>query len=109
MEFQLTFVGNIIYSACQWGHAGGGEGWQSEMVGNTVAMAIATPILPYRVCNSAVLTTDVRERVPFGEYLGSGYHYVLSLLSSERFRCDALPPGIDAGGSDHWFGQALRR
>jgi O-antigen/teichoic acid export membrane protein len=72
-NFSWTFVGNIIYSACQWGMlvvlAKIGN---PEMVGQYgLAMAIATPILALSTLQlRAVLTTDVRERVPFGEYLG---------------------------------------
>jgi O-antigen/teichoic acid export membrane protein len=72
-NFSWTFVGNIIYSACQWAMlvvlAKIGN---PEMVGQYgLAMAIATPILALSSLQlRAVLTTDVRERVPFGEYLG---------------------------------------
>jgi O-antigen/teichoic acid export membrane protein len=72
-NFSWTFIGNIIYSGCQWGMlvvlAKIGN---PEMVGQYgLAMAIATPILALSSLQlRAVLTTDVRERVPFGEYLG---------------------------------------
>jgi O-antigen/teichoic acid export membrane protein len=72
-NFSWTFVGNIIYSACQWAIlvvlAKVGN---PEMVGQYgLAMAIATPILALSSLQlRAVLTTDVKEKVPFGEYLG---------------------------------------
>jgi O-antigen/teichoic acid export membrane protein len=81
-NFSWTFVGNIIYSACQWGMlvvlAKVGN---PEMVGQYgLAMAIATPILALSSLQlRAVLTTDVRERVPFGEYLG--FRLVTTVLS----------------------------
>ncbi len=72
-NFSWTFVGNIIYSACQWAMlvvlAKIGN---PEMVGQYgLAMAVATPILALSSLQlRAVLTTDVKEKVPFGEYLG---------------------------------------
>jgi O-antigen/teichoic acid export membrane protein len=52
-----------------------------EMVGQYgLAMAVATPILALSSLQlRAVLTTDVREKVPFGEYLG--FRLVTTLLS----------------------------
>jgi len=81
-NFSWTFVGNVIYSGCQWGIlvvlAKIGN---PEMVGQYgLAMAIAGPILALSSLQlRAVLTTDVRERVPFGEYLG--FRLVTTLLS----------------------------
>jgi O-antigen/teichoic acid export membrane protein len=81
-NFSWTFVGNIVYSGCQWGMlvvlAKMGN---PEMVGQYgLAMAIATPILALSTLQlRAVLTTDVRERVPFGEYLG--FRLVTTVLS----------------------------
>ena len=72
-NFSWTFVGNIIYSACQWAIlvvlAKLGN---PAMVGQYgLAMAIAGPVLALSSLQlRAVLTTDVHERVPFGEYLG---------------------------------------
>jgi O-antigen/teichoic acid export membrane protein len=72
-NFSWTFVGNVIYSACQWGMlvvlAKLGN---PEMVGQYgLALAVATPILALSSLQlRAVLTTDVTERIPFGEYLG---------------------------------------
>lgn len=72
-NFSWTFVGNIIYSACQWAMlvvlAKLGN---PEMVGQYgLALAVATPILALSSLQlRAVLTTDVTERIPFGEYLG---------------------------------------
>jgi O-antigen/teichoic acid export membrane protein len=81
-NFSWTFVGNVIYSGCQWGMlvvlAKIGN---PEMVGQYgLAMAIATPILALSSLQlRAVLTTDVREKVPFGEYLG--FRLVTTVLS----------------------------
>jgi len=81
-NFSWTFVGNIIYSGCQWGMlvvlAKVGN---PEMVGQYgLAMAVATPILALSSLQlRAVLTTDVREKVPFGEYLG--FRLVTTVLS----------------------------
>lgn len=72
-NFSWTFVGNIVYSACQWGIlvilAKLGN---PEMVGQYgLAMAIATPVLALSSLQlRQVLTTDVKETVAFGEYLG---------------------------------------
>lgn len=72
-NFSWTFVGNVVYSACQWGIlvllAKIGN---PEMVGKYgLAMAIATPVLALSSLQlRAVLTTDVKEKVHFGEYLG---------------------------------------
>ena len=81
-NFSWTFVGNIVYSGCQWGMlvvlAKVGN---PEMVGQYgLAMAVATPILALSSLQlRAVLTTDVREKVPFGEYLG--FRLVTTVLS----------------------------
>ena len=72
-NFSWTFVGNVVYSGCQWAMlvvlAKIGN---PEMVGQYgLAMAIATPVLALSTLQlRAVLTTDVRKRVHFGEYLG---------------------------------------
>jgi O-antigen/teichoic acid export membrane protein len=81
-NFSWTFVGNVIYSACQWGMlvilAKLGN---PEMVGQYgLALAVATPILALSSLQlRAVLTTDVTERIPFGEYLG--FRLTTTLLS----------------------------
>jgi O-antigen/teichoic acid export membrane protein len=81
-NFSWTFVGNIVYSGCQWGMlvvlAKVGN---PEMVGQYgLAMAVATPVLALSSLQlRAVLTTDVREKVPFGEYLG--FRLVTTVLS----------------------------
>jgi O-antigen/teichoic acid export membrane protein len=72
-NFSWTFVGNIIYSACQWAILVTlAKIGSAEMVGQYgLAMAIATPILALSSLQlRAVLTTDVKEKIPFGEYLG---------------------------------------
>jgi O-antigen/teichoic acid export membrane protein len=72
-NFSWTFTGNVVYSACQWGIlvllAKLGN---PEMVGQYgLAMAIATPVLALSSLRlRAVLTTDVKEKIHFGEYLG---------------------------------------
>jgi O-antigen/teichoic acid export membrane protein len=81
-NFSWTFVGNIFYSACQAGIlmllAKIGN---PEMVGKYgLAMAIATPVLALSSLQlRAVLTTDVKEKIPFGEYLG--FRLLTTLLS----------------------------
>jgi O-antigen/teichoic acid export membrane protein len=72
-NFSWTFVGNVIYSGCQWGMlvllAKLGN---PTIVGQYgLALAIATPVFALSTLQlRAVLTTDVQERVHFGEYLG---------------------------------------
>jgi O-antigen/teichoic acid export membrane protein len=72
-NFSWTFFGNGVYSACQWGMlvllAKLGN---PQMVGQYgLAIAIATPVFALSSLQlRAVLTTDVRERIHFGEYLG---------------------------------------
>jgi O-antigen/teichoic acid export membrane protein len=81
-NFSWTFAGNIIYSACQWGIlvvlAKLGN---PEMVGQYgLAMAIATPVLALSSLQlRQVLTTDVKETVAFGEYLG--FRLLTTILS----------------------------
>jgi O-antigen/teichoic acid export membrane protein len=81
-NFSWTFVGNVAYSACQAGIlmllAKIGN---PEMVGKYgLAMAIATPVLALSSLQlRAVLTTDVKEKIPFGEYLG--FRLTTTLLS----------------------------
>ncbi len=72
-NFSWTFFGNGVYSACQWGMlvllAKLGN---PQMVGQYgLAIAVATPVYALSTLQlRAVLTTDVRERIHFGEYLG---------------------------------------
>jgi O-antigen/teichoic acid export membrane protein len=81
-NFSWTLVGNIVYSACQWGIlvilAKLGN---PEMVGQYgLAMAIATPVLALSSLQlRQVLTTDVKETVAFGEYLG--FRLITTVLS----------------------------
>src|SRR5262249_13916104 len=81
-NFSWTFVGNVVYSACQWGMlvllAKIGN---PQMVGQYgLGMAIATPVLAFSSLQiRAVLTTDVSERIHFGEYLG--FRLLTTLLS----------------------------
>ena len=72
-NFSWTFVGNVIYSGCQWcmlvvlAKLG-----NPTIVGQYgLALAIATPVYALSTLQlRAVLTTDVHERIHFGEYLG---------------------------------------
>src|ERR1700753_1964641 len=72
-NFSWTFVGNVIYSGCQWcmlvvlAKLG-----NPTMVGQYgLALAIATPVYALSTLQlRAVLTTGVHERIHFGEYLG---------------------------------------
>jgi O-antigen/teichoic acid export membrane protein len=81
-NFSWTFVGNVVYSACQWGMlvllAKLGN---PQMVGQYgLGMAVATPVLAFSSLQlRAILTTDVSERVHFGEYLG--FRLLTTLLS----------------------------
>jgi O-antigen/teichoic acid export membrane protein len=81
-NFSWTFVGNVIYAACQWGIlvmlAKVGN---PQMVGQFgLALAIAMPVFALSSLQlRAVLTTDVHERIPFGEYLG--FRLATTLLS----------------------------
>jgi O-antigen/teichoic acid export membrane protein len=81
-NFSWTFVGNVIYSGCQWGMlvllAKLGN---PEMVGQYgLALAIATPVFALSTLQlRAVLTTDVQERIHFGEYLG--FRLLTTILS----------------------------
>jgi O-antigen/teichoic acid export membrane protein len=81
-NFSWTFVGNVAYSACQAGILTTlAKLGNPEMVGKYgLAMAIATPVLALSSLQlRAVLTTDVKEKIPFGEYLG--FRIVTTLLS----------------------------
>ncbi len=100
-NFSWTFVGNIIYSACQWGIlvilAKIGN---PQMVGQYgLAMAVATPVLALTSLQlRAVLTTDVRKRIHFGEYLG--FRLLTTVLSLVVIGCVALVmryPGLLGG------------
>ncbi len=72
-NFSWTFFGNGVYSACQWGMlmllAKLGN---PAMVGQYgLAIAVAAPVFALSSLQlRALLTTDVRERIHFGEYLG---------------------------------------
>lgn len=71
-NFSWTLAGNVISSGCQWGIlvllAKIGS---PEMVGQYgLALAISIPVIALANLQlRAVLTTDVRERVHFGDYL----------------------------------------
>jgi O-antigen/teichoic acid export membrane protein len=81
-NFSWTFVGNVIYSGCQWcmlvvlAKLG-----SPTIVGQYgLALAIATPVYALSTLQlRAVLTTDVHERIHFGEYLG--FRLLTTILS----------------------------
>ncbi len=72
-NFSWTFVGNVIYSACQWGSlmvlAKLGT---PEMVGQfALGLAIATPIMTTsRLGLLGIQATDAKREYRFGDYLG---------------------------------------
>jgi O-antigen/teichoic acid export membrane protein len=71
-NFSWTFVGNLVYSACQWGTlvllAKLGN---TEMVGQYgLALAVAGPIIALTNLQvTTLLTTDTHERFQFADYL----------------------------------------
>jgi O-antigen/teichoic acid export membrane protein len=81
-NFSWTFFGNGVYAACNWGTlvllAKLGN---PQMVGEYgLAIAIAMPVYALSTLQlRAVLTTDVRERIHFGEYLG--FRLLTTILS----------------------------
>lgn len=109
-NFSWTFFGNGVYSACQWGMlmllAKLGN---PEMLGQYgLAIAIATPVFAFSTLQlRAVLTTDVRERIHFGEYLGFRLlTTALSLLVIGGIalvkRHPAVVGGVGASASHPW-------
>ncbi|MBD2308801.1 oligosaccharide flippase family protein [Chroococcidiopsis sp. FACHB-1243] len=72
-NFSWTFVGNAIYSACQWGMlvvlAKLGS---PEVVGQfTLGLAITAPVLMFTNLQlRAVQATDAKHQYTFGDYLG---------------------------------------
>lgn len=72
-NFSWTFVGNVIYSACQWGSlmvlAKLGT---PEMVGQfALGLAIATPIMmTSRLGLQGIQATDAKHEYRFGDYFG---------------------------------------
>lgn len=78
-NFSWTFVGNVVYAACQWGMlvvlAKLGS---PEMVGQfTLGLAVTAPVVLFTSLHLRVVqATDAKQQYVFGDYLG------LRLISS---------------------------
>jgi O-antigen/teichoic acid export membrane protein len=72
-NFSWTFIGNVVYAACQWGMmvilAKLGS---PEMVGQfTLGLAVTAPVVMLTNLNlRAVQATDAKHQYAFGDYLG---------------------------------------
>lgn len=72
-NFSWTFVGNVVYAACQWGMlvvlAKLGS---PEMVGQfTLGLAVTAPVILFTNLQlRAVQVTDAKQQYVFGDYLG---------------------------------------
>jgi len=72
-NFSWTFVGNAIYSACQWGALVALAKLSSPVIVGQYAlgMAIATPVTSLTGLQMRpVIASDVKQTYKFGEYLG---------------------------------------
>jgi len=72
-NFAWTFVGNIVYAACQWGMTVAlAKSGSPEMVGQfALGLAITAPIILFAgLALRAVQATDARRIYQFGDYLG---------------------------------------
>jgi O-antigen/teichoic acid export membrane protein len=72
-NFSWTFVGNSVYSACQWGALVALAKLSSPLVVGQYALgvAIATPVISLTGLQiRSVIASDVREAYKFGEYVG---------------------------------------
>jgi O-antigen/teichoic acid export membrane protein len=72
-NFSWTFVGNSIYSACQWGALVALAKLSSPVIVGqyALAMAIATPVTSLTGLQiRPVIASDVKETYKFGEYVG---------------------------------------
>lgn len=72
-NFTWTFVGNVVYSACQWGMlAALAKLGSAEMVGQfSLGLAVSAPIVMFTNLQlRAVQATDARGEYAFGDYLG---------------------------------------
>jgi O-antigen/teichoic acid export membrane protein len=82
-NFAWTFVGNVIYSGCQWGGlvvlAKLGS---PELVGQySLGLAIAMPVLMFAMLQlRPVIASDVREEYRFGDYLG--FRIITTIVAS---------------------------
>lgn len=72
-NFSWTFIGNVVYAACQWGMlvvlAKLGS---PEMVGQfTLGLAVTAPVILFTNLHLRVVqSTDARQEYVFGDYLG---------------------------------------
>ena len=72
-NFSWTFVGNSVYSACQWGALVALAKLSSPVIVGqyALAMAIATPVTSLTGLQiRPVIASDVKETYKFGEYVG---------------------------------------
>lgn len=72
-NFSWTFVGNTIYSACQWGALVALAKLTSPLIVGQYALgvAIATPVLSLTGLQiRPLIASDVKETYKFGEYVG---------------------------------------
>ena len=72
-NFSWTFVGNTIYSACQWGTLVALAKLSSPVIVGeyALAVAIATPVTSLTGLQMRpVIASDVKQTYKFGEYLG---------------------------------------
>ncbi len=72
-NFSWTFVGNVVYAACQWGMLVAlAKLGSPEVVGQfALGLAITAPVIMLTNLQlRAVQATDARRAHPFGEYLG---------------------------------------
>ena len=71
-NFSWTFVGNVVYAACQWGMLVVLAKFGSpEMVGKfALGLAVATPILAFATLKTRLVqATDAKREYRFGDYL----------------------------------------
>jgi len=81
-NFSWTFVGNVIYAACQWGIVVVLAKLGSPVLVGEYALgvAIATPVIALSQLQlRPVIASDVREKYQFGDYLG--FRLIATLLA----------------------------
>src|ERR1700730_10886877 len=72
-NFSWTFVGNTIYSACQWGALVALAKLSSPVIVGqySLGVAIAMPVISLTGLQiRSVIASDVKETYKFGEYVG---------------------------------------
>ena len=82
-NFSWTFVGNVVYSACQWGIVIVLAKLGSPVLVGQYALgvAIATPVIALSQLQlRPVIASDVHEKYRFGEYLG--FRLMATLLAT---------------------------